>query len=313
MGDFLVTLPALWALRARWPEARLELAGNADAAELARTRGLLDAVHSQHAARWACLYAAEPPPPDFGAWLAEFDLIVNFWPDPDRELARRFPLRPGQQFVPGAAMPECAPASAHYAGALRSVGIDSAPRFCCLAADRIVPEPNEPRVGAASLPPASQEIWARRGVADHTAPIAIHPGSGSPRKNWPADRWLEVINQLEAPIVLVLGAAEEARWLPAGGPPALVARRIEAGTLRLAAGLTLEQLAEELRSCRLFLGHDSGVSHLAAVVGTPSVLLFGPTDPAVWAPPAGHVKILRHGPNVNEITIPEVFSAAQAG
>ena len=48
--------------------------------------------------------------------------------------------------------------------------------------------------------------------------------------------------------------------------------------------LPLPEVAAIFRQCRLFLGHDSGISHLAAGVGTPSVLLFGPTDPAVWAP-----------------------------
>jgi len=52
------------------------------------------------------------------------------------------------------------------------------------------------------------------------------------------------------------------------------------------------RLAAVLRQCRLFLGHDSGISHLAAAVGTPCVLLFGPTDPAVWAPANPQVAVV---------------------
>ena len=92
LGDFLVTLPALARLRQQWPEARLELAGNATAAALGVRQGLLDAAHSQHEARWSALYAAAPLPAAFAEWLAGFDLVVNFWPDPDGLLARRFPI-----------------------------------------------------------------------------------------------------------------------------------------------------------------------------------------------------------------------------
>jgi hypothetical protein len=91
LGDFIVTLPALALLRARWPKARIELAGNATAAQLALNRGLIDAVHSQHEARWAALYDDGPLPREFGAWLDEFDLVISFWPDPDGELRQRFP------------------------------------------------------------------------------------------------------------------------------------------------------------------------------------------------------------------------------
>ena len=60
LGDFIVTLPALALLRRRWPESRIELAGNAVAAEIGRREGLLDAVHSQHEARWSGLYGSGP-------------------------------------------------------------------------------------------------------------------------------------------------------------------------------------------------------------------------------------------------------------
>src|SRR5262245_58505846 len=123
LGDLVVTLPALAALRQRWPEARIELIGNAAAAELARTRGLLDGVHSQHAARWSALYSPAPLPAELAAWLGAFDLVISFWPDPAGELRRRFPVRVGQRFLSAPAMPARAPAAAHYCEALREIGI----------------------------------------------------------------------------------------------------------------------------------------------------------------------------------------------
>jgi len=63
--------------------------------------------------------------------------------------------------------------------------------------------------------------------------------------------------------------------------------------VQCAQSLPLVELAARLQNCSLFLGHDSGISHLAAAVGTPSILLFGPTDPAIWAPANQNVKVLR--------------------
>jgi heptosyltransferase-2 len=57
--------------------------------------------------------------------------------------------------------------------------------------------------------------------------------------------------------------------------------------------LSLPVLGAILSVCALFIGHDSGISHLAAAVGTPCLLLFGPTDPAVWAPANSGVVVLR--------------------
>jgi hypothetical protein len=119
-------------LRQRWPDARIELAGNATAAELARSRGVIDAAHSQHEARWSALFGTAPLPADFAAWLARFDLVVNYWPDPDGELQRRFPARDGQVFLPAPAMPTIAPAAAHYAAALKPLGLETRDFFCLI-------------------------------------------------------------------------------------------------------------------------------------------------------------------------------------
>jgi heptosyltransferase-2 len=126
------------------------------------------------------------------------------------------------------------------------------------------------------------------GDADH-APIAIHPGSGSPRKNWSTAAWAELGTRLLAApgrrIVLVGGEADRA---------SLQSLRVAWGERALVAqDLPLPHLAAVLEKCAIFLGHDSGISHLAAAAGSRCVLLFGPTDPAVWAPANPEVSVLR--------------------
>jgi heptosyltransferase-3 len=275
LGDFIVTLPAVGALRQRWPAARIELIGNARAAALATARGLLDAAHSQHEARWSALYGSGPLPSSLASWLADFDLVVNYWPDPDGELRRRFPLRKEQLFLSADALPLQAPAAAHYSEPLRALAV--------------VPRENWTRLATPS---------------PNAAIIAVHPGSGSPRKNWPAERWHEVIARLPAPVLLILGEAEAETWNALSANPASGSANTE-----IAANLPLEALVAKLVQCRLFLGHDSGVSHLAAACGVPSLLLFGPTDPAVWAPPAPQVRVLRRETDLASIAITDVNSA----
>jgi hypothetical protein len=124
--------------------------------------------------------------------------------------------------------------------------------------------------------------WARRWLGErfgHTrAPLAVHPGSGGRRKCWPAECFAAVAASLERPVLLVEGpadheAAARARdRLPAGLPVAA------------ASHMPLPDLAALLSCCHALLGNDSGISHLAGILGVHTVAVFGATDPAVWSP-----------------------------
>lgn len=300
LGDFIVTLPAIAALRQRWPGARVELVGNPAAAALALHRGLLDAVHSQHEGRWAALFQLEPLTAALREWLGGFDLVLSYWPDPDGSLRRHLPVHDRQRFVASPALPTQAPAAAHYASPLHALGIATAKSWYRITPAASVGEPSAP--GAAAAERVAVSAGQSRAPGER---IAVHPGSGSPRKNWPADRWRAVLDRIGEPALLVLGEAERAAWnaAPAGEP----------GTkIRTATALPLEQLVQELHACRLFLGHDSGISHLAAACGVPCILLFGPTDPRMWAPPAPHVRVLQRGADLAAISVDEVMAAVRS-
>jgi ADP-heptose:LPS heptosyltransferase len=105
---------------------------------------------------------------------------------------------------------------------------------------------------------------------------AIHPFSGSPRKNWPLEKYRALARRLE-PLLPV-------RWCAGpDDPPLEDAVRIE----------DLYKLGCWLASARLYIGNDSGITHLAAAVGTPVLALFGPTDPDSWAPRGPNVRVGR--------------------
>jgi heptosyltransferase-3 len=289
LGDFLVTLPAIALLRQRWPNAEIELIGNPVAAALAQNRGLLDRVHAQSSARWLPLYRRAPLPPDLHAWLSGFDLILSFQPDPAGDLAARFPLRPTQRFIAGLPHPPAGPAAAHYCAPLQQLGL-------------------RPEALVHRLAPLAP-------VDPAPGPVLIHPGSGSPRKNWPFAEWLALATLLPGPATLILGEAELARSLPG---PLAQAHQSGAGAVRLGdreLGLLweppLEELLRRLAGARAFLGHDSGVSHLAACAGTPGLLLFGPTDPAIWKPPVANLRALQSAGGLDTLTVPEVLAACR--
>jgi heptosyltransferase III len=104
----------------------------------------------------------------------------------------------------------------------------------------------------------------------------IHPFSGSARKNWPLEKFRAVAAQLERVMPVKWCAGEEDPLLP--------------GAVRID---DLYELACFLARARLYIGNDSGITHLAAAVGTPVLALFGPTDPEIWAPRGKNVRIGR--------------------
>jgi len=108
--------------------------------------------------------------------------------------------------------------------------------------------------------------------------VVIHPFSGSPRKNWPLENFRALAAQL--------GQNAPVHWCRGPEDPALPGA-VEIGDLF--------HLACWLAQAGLYVGNDSGVTHLAAAVGTPVLALFGPTDPAIWAPRGPHVQIGRFG------------------
>ena len=156
-----------------------------------------------------------------------------------------------------------------------------------------------------ALPPAGEKIHAAdfflqqagcTGIAapripTHPAPpgdfVVIHPFSGSARKNWPLERYRELAKRLAMPV----------RWC--AGPEEQLDNAVRIDNLF--------ELACWLATARLYIGNDSGITHLAAAVGIPVVAIFGPTDPAVWAPRGDRVRVVSG--NLDDISVEQVLSA----
>ena len=126
--------------------------------------------------------------------------------------------------------------------------------------------------------------------------IAIHPGSGSPRKNWPLSSFVALVEQIRK---TRLGCP---LWI-AGEADTAIVGSLEAGlagAVPVLSGRSLLETAAILSQCRGYVGNDSGITHLAAAMGIPTLALFGPTDPAIWGPRGCRVFILRSQPPTSE-------------
>ena len=293
IGDFILTLPAIKLLRDGFPAAWLEVLGYPHIASLAVSVGLVDAVRALESGALARFFVDPKRAPELEAawcaWFAGFGQVVSYLYDPDGFFAANLRRAGVRNFLAGPGKIDPAlgvHATRQLARPLERLGLFLENEN---AARPLAPGADEQAFAAdflRDLPPAA--TW-----------IALHPGSGAERKNWPADRWLHVARRLlETPdprtgrpsrLLLVGGEAD-------GAALAVLIAGVPADRVALARDLPLPRLAGLLARCRLFLGHDSGISHLAAVVGCPCVLLFGPTNPAVWAPLHPHVRVVR-GPS----------------
>ena len=119
--------------------------------------------------------------------------------------------------------------------------------------------------------------------------ILIHPGSGGDAKCWPRERFVALGRSLKRNGILpviILGEAEQERW----GREA-IAELQEEFAWYLHMGLY--ELAERMSRARLYLGNDSGVTHLAAAMGIPVLALFGPSNDIQWRPIGPGVRVIR--------------------
>jgi lipopolysaccharide heptosyltransferase II len=135
--------------------------------------------------------------------------------------------------------------------------------------------------------------WMRRNGLDHGAfPVALHTWGSWPAKRWAAERFAELADRLAgrygAKIILLWGPGEKTQ--------AETVRKLTTCGAVLAPGMTLKEMGALLSLCGLVVANDSGPMHIAAAVGTPTVGIFGPTNPKLQGPYGeGHAAVFREG------------------
>jgi heptosyltransferase-2 len=285
IGDFILTLPAIAAIRRQFPEAHLEVLGYPHIIQLAQAGGLVNRVQSIEARALAGFFARHGSlEPDLADYFSEFDIIVSYLFDPDDIFRTNIARCTTAQFIVGPYRPnerEKLHATKVYLQPLERLAIFDADHLPHL------------RIGA----PTNRQ--------NATPTVALHPGSGSEKKNWPEEKWADLLQHLVSStdfhLLLVGGEAEGERLqrLAAALPP----RRT-----RVAQSLPLAELARLLQECDVFVGHDSGISHLAAALGLPGIVLWGNSVEAVWRPPHEEIVVLKNPGGIQMIAVEEVVA-----
>jgi len=286
VGDFIVTLPALQALRNQWPDAYIELIGYPHVASLAKHAGLIDHLRSLDEARIARYFAWNAVLDDEEQnYFASFDIVLNYLHDPEGTLNTNLKRFGVQVLISASPMVSEYHAVDHFTRPLQSLAIYDAPAYPSL---RMNP-------AGVTLRHTPANPW-----------IAIHPGSGGKSKCWPVNHYIELAEwfRMQSKLIPVFLTSDvETEYIPE-------IDRLLAPYHRL-HNLDLVTLAGTLTSARLFIGNDGGITHLAAALGCPTLALFGPSDPNLWSPRGLKVTIIQsENRRMESITLAEVMEKA---
>lgn len=297
IGDFILTLPALAALRRQFPDAEIEVLGYPHIARLAVLAGVVDRVQAIEARGLAGFFAQGGGlDPAMAAYFGSFNLILSYLYDPDAIFRTNVAFCTRAQFVQGPHRPpDDGPRHAS------EVFLEPLERLAIYDADAV------PRI-VVNLPQRPGQPAAQSAIATRIATLAVHPGSGSERKNWPEARWAGLLDRLvretSLRLLLVGGEAE-------GDRLERLAASLPAARVQLVRSRPLDELAHELAGCAAFIGHDSGITHLAAALGVPVLALWGMTNPDVWQPRGPAVRLLRSPQGLAGLTVEEVWREAR--
>lgn len=283
IGDFILTLPAIAALRRQFPDAHIEVLGYPHIAQLALVGGLADAVRPIEARGLAAFFARHGELDfDIAKYFAGFDLILSYLFDPDNIFRGNVSICSQAQFIQGPHRPsnvELLHATELYLKPLERLAIFDADPVPHLSLNSQLPALNS---------------------------LALHPGSGSDRKNWPEARWADMLGRLveRTPFhLLVVGGEAE------GGRLERLTAAMPTERFTLARSLPLVDLAGRLQPCMGFVGHDSGITHLAAALGLPCVVLWADTMQEIWRPQGENIIILRESTGLRTLAVDRVFEA----
>jgi heptosyltransferase-3 len=272
LGDLLLAAPALAAISRHYFPARITALGHPERWGLLAGSLPLDEVWDSGEGQWASLFANGALPLRIRERLGRFELVLVFSPRPQTTLEDR--------------LHQAGIRAVHWLPSFPETGTDAV---------AVIQARHLAALGLYYLPEPFKLV-----IEDNPADIpvelpgpgpwlAVASGSGQARKNWPLSHYYEVSRtlswQFSLKVVWLAGPSEEATL------PYLDALAQAQGQI-LVANHPLVRVARILSRCRLYLGNDSGMTHLAAALGIDVLALFGPTNPRVWAPLGPHVHTL---------------------
>ena len=288
IGDVLLTFPILQKLRKQYANPHITLVSNSVVLPLALASEIVDQAFDYQGIHWSELFSETGiKTPSLHGLLAQTDLAICWLRDPDHIVEQNISKAGVKHVIIAPGRP---PENLH---------IHIVDHLAATIASTI---PNDRGGGVdeglGPLWPPAMGIHDAPGdlASAHFTPpppIAIHPGSGSPAKCWPTKYFARVIERLwqqNLPVLLLAGPADLERLetilvlLSSPSKPEL---------LQVLTNKPLLEVAHRLQGCRCYLGNDSGITHLAAMLSIPTVAIFGPSDPTIWHPIGPTVKVIQ--------------------
>ncbi len=281
LGDVLLAVPAMARLRTRFPNHRLVLCAEDQIARLLLACRIIDAWTSVQGRACAGLFAgADQVTGQVQTWLEGCDLAIGWMQDLDGKLSETLKAVGVREVIvksPFSTSIRATHQRDRFLEAINEAPFDDA-EDVLLATTELLH-----RLGRACLEAA--------GLSIGESLVVIHPGSGSAHKCVAPELLANVVGALQisgaTPVILEGPADREPveRVLQSCVTPPIVLK-----------GLDVLTVAGVLAQARLFVGQDSGVTHMAGLMGVRTVALFGPTHPARWAPRGTHVTVMQATP-----------------
>ncbi|GAK58021.1 hypothetical protein U27_04994 [Candidatus Vecturithrix granuli] len=293
IGDTIVMSVVYQALRRHFPSAYIEAIGPEERLQLINLPGLIDRITSIERADIATLFSsAYSFPSALTAYVQQFNKILVYSFDQVGVLMTNLQRIHPEGLLRFDPFPnnESNEHITHYLlNTLKALGIEEQ--------ERVMPQI---AIAEKNSSAAKNEILK----------IAVHPGSGSLKKNWPVESFIDLclrlVQAFSVRIHLVIGPAEQTLVRE------FTRKLSSASVLKLLVELPLSELAHELQNCALYIGNDSGISHLAAALDVPTIAIFSTSNPAIWQPVGKDVLIFhdRSASGGAKITVDPVYSAA---
>jgi len=261
LGDLLLSLPLIRWLRG--VHGRLVLAARPPQGRLIDALGEVDGVLDASSGAWVPLYGGDAVPELWG-----YEAIYCF---------SRREETPFTRALLGSAPEARLIRTAPPLGLQQSVAL--------FQLEQVRRGPDGMSMSRLFAPVAAQGTRSCAPGGDRPA-VCLHAGSGGPQKCWPWSSFAEVVRRVQAALpahwILLSGPAESAGLR---GSIRRLAEELGRDAATWVHAESLPHLVRRIRGADLYLGNDSGITHLAAWCGIPSIALFGPTNATLWAPP----------------------------
>ncbi|MFC1528648.1 glycosyltransferase family 9 protein [Candidatus Latescibacterota bacterium] len=277
LGDSLLTLPVAHHIKKIHPYMPLHVLGNDTMFSVARMSGIFDKFHYIDTGGFHKMFSDSASSEYLHSFFSKFDTVYFFTTAPGKEIKKTV-LNSGARncHVLDPRLPQ---------------------NFTRHITDHLMNILGESRL-------SSPETSSIEFPVDNTIPgkrcgILIHPGSGSRSKNWPIKNFIRLAENIPFKVSFLLGPTEIEREM---------GKNIPSDVFTVIRSESLNEARHVLSEAELYVGNDSGVSHLAAMCGTPCVVIFGTTDPAVWRPLGREVTIVSSdNGSLDKISVEEVI------